>query len=161
MARETVVSNFTLKGREILSSYASYTIEGVMTARVNKGRDSYTIEERNGIAKGTSDGENEAIYIPNPKAIKSIEKNVVPLLPKKVVIKKPSDILKAVEDFDLKLIEKAAQHVPECQRLRRLSPRHKEHDQEPRQDGYQEMQYVGFFERDMPGAACSAGGHDP
>ena len=24
MARETVVSNFTLKGREILSSYASY-----------------------------------------------------------------------------------------------------------------------------------------
>ena len=107
MARETVVSNFTLKGREILSSYASYTIEGVMTARVNKGRDSYIIEERNGIAKGTSDGENEAIYIPNPKAIKSIEKNIAPLLPKKVVIKKPSDILKAVEDFDLKLIAKA------------------------------------------------------
>ena len=107
MARETIVSNFNLKGREILSSYAAYTIEGVMTARVKRGRDSWTIEERNGIAKGTSDGENEAIYIPNDKAIKSIEKNIVPLLPKKVVIKTPKDILKAVEEFDLKLIEKA------------------------------------------------------
>ena len=56
MPRETVVSNFKLKGREILSSYAAYTIEGVMTARVERGRDSWTIEERNGIAKGTSDG---------------------------------------------------------------------------------------------------------
>ena len=107
MARETVVSKFTLKGREILSSYASYTIEGVMSARVRRGKDTWTIEERNGIAKGTSDGEAEAIYIPNPKAIKSIEKNIVPLLPKKVVISKPGDILKAVEAFDLKLIEKA------------------------------------------------------
>ena len=107
MAGETIVSRFTLKGREILSSYASYTLEGVMTARVSKGRDTYTIEERNGIAKGTSDGENEAIYIPNAKAIKSIAKNIVPLLPQKVVIKKPADILKAVEEFDLKLIEKA------------------------------------------------------
>lgn len=107
MAGETIVSRFTLKGREILSSYASYTLEGVMTARVSKGRDTYTIEERNGIAKGTSDGENEAIYIPNAKAIKSIEKNIVPLLPKKVIIRKPADILKAVEEFDLKLIEKA------------------------------------------------------
>lgn len=107
MARETVVSKFTLKGREILSSYASYTIEGVMSARVRRGKDTWTIEERNGIAKGTSDGEAEAIYIPNPKAIKSIEKNIVPLLPKKVVIRKPGDILKAVEEFDLKLIEKA------------------------------------------------------
>ncbi|MFW6245295.1 MAG: hypothetical protein ACOC36_05365, partial [Fibrobacterota bacterium] len=95
MARETVVSKFTLKGREILSSYASMTLEGVMTARVQRGSDKYTIEERNGIAKGTSDGENEAIYIPNDKAIKSIDKNIAPLLPKKVVIKKPSDILKA------------------------------------------------------------------
>ena len=54
-----------------------------MTARVSKGKDSWTIEERNGIAKGTSDGENEAIYIPNDQAIKSIEKNIVPTLPKK------------------------------------------------------------------------------
>jgi enolase len=107
MAKETIITKFTLKGREILSSYAAYTIEGVMTARVQRGNDSWTIEERNGIAKGTSDGENEAIYIPNDKAIKSIEKNILPLLPKKVVIKKPSDILKAVEDFDLKLVEKA------------------------------------------------------
>ena len=90
MARETIVSNFKLKGREILSSYAAYTIEGVMTARVKRGKDSWTIEERNGIAKGTSDGENEAIYIPNDKAIKSIEKNIVPLLPYKVVIKNES-----------------------------------------------------------------------
>ncbi|MFP4015177.1 MAG: hypothetical protein ACLFVQ_13905 [Chitinispirillaceae bacterium] len=107
MARETVVSKFTLKGREILSSYASMTLEGVMTARVQRGSDSYTIEERNGIAKGTSDGENEAIYIPNDKAIKSIDKNIAPLLPKKVVIKKPSDVLKACREFDLKLVEKA------------------------------------------------------
>jgi enolase len=107
MAQETIISKFNLQGREILSSYAAYTIEGVMSARVRRGKDSWTIEERNGVAKGTSDGENEAIYIPNEKAIKSIEKNIAPLLPKKVVIKKPSDILKAVEEFDLKLIEKA------------------------------------------------------
>ncbi len=107
MPSETIVSNFKLRGREILSSYAAYTIEGVMTARVRNGKDSWTIAERNGIAKGTSDGENEAIYIPNEKAIKSIEKNIAPLLPKKVVIKKPADILRAVEEFDLKLIENA------------------------------------------------------
>jgi enolase len=107
MAQETIISKFSLKGREILSSYAAYTIEGVMSARVQRGKDSWTIEERNGIAKGTSDGENEAIYISNDKAIKSIEKNIVSLLPKKVVIRKPSDILKAVEEFDLKLVEKA------------------------------------------------------
>ena len=40
---ETVVTKFTLKGREILSSYASFTLEGVMTARVKRGRDSWTI----------------------------------------------------------------------------------------------------------------------
>jgi len=51
MARETVVSSFKLKGREILSSYAAYTLEGAMTARVKRGKDSWTIEERNGIAK--------------------------------------------------------------------------------------------------------------
>jgi len=107
MAQETIVSKFKLTGREILSSYAAYTIEGNMSARVQRGKESWIIEERNGIAKGTSDGENEAIYIPNNKAIRSIEKNIVPLLPKKVVIRKPSDILKAVEEFDLKLIEKA------------------------------------------------------
>ncbi len=107
MARETVVSNFTLKGREILSSYASFTLEGVMTARVRRGRDSWTIEERNGIAKGTSDGENEAIYIPNDEAIKSIRKNIVPLLPRRVVVRKPSDILAACEKFDMKLVKGA------------------------------------------------------
>jgi enolase len=107
MAQETTVSKFNLTGREILSSYAAYTIEGIMSARVQRGKDTWTIEERNGIAKGTSDGENEAIYIPNDKAIQSISKNIVPLLPKKAVIRKPSDILDAVEEFDLKLIEKA------------------------------------------------------
>ena len=107
MAKETTLTKFTLKGREILSSYASMTLEGVMTARVSQGKDSYTIEERNGIAKGTSDGENEAIYIANDKAIKSIEKNIVPLLPKKVVIKTPADILKACAAFDLALVKNA------------------------------------------------------
>jgi len=89
MAKETIVSNFTLKGREILSSYANFTLEGAMTAKVVRGKETWTIEERNGIAKGTSDGENEAIYIDNDKAIKSIQKNIAPLLPKKVVIKNP------------------------------------------------------------------------
>ncbi len=107
MAKETILTRFTLKGREILSSYANFTLEGVMTARVSRGKDSWTIEERNGIAKGTSDGENEAIYIPNDQAIKSIEKNIVPLLPKKVVIKSPADIIRACEEFDLKMVEKA------------------------------------------------------
>lgn len=107
MAKETILTKFTLMGREILSSYASMTLEGVMTARVQQGKDTWTIEERNGIAKGTSDGENEAIYIPNDKAIKSIEKNIVPLLPKKVVIKTPADILKACEAFDLALVKNA------------------------------------------------------
>ncbi|OFZ22695.1 MAG: hypothetical protein A2202_01350 [Bdellovibrionales bacterium RIFOXYA1_FULL_36_14] len=107
MARETIVSNFSLKGREILSSYAAFTLEGVMTASVKRGKESFNIEERNGIAKGTSDGENEAIYIPNDKAIQSITKNIGPLLPKKVVIKSPKDILKACYEFDLLLVKKA------------------------------------------------------
>jgi enolase len=107
MAKETILTKITLQGREILSSYASMTLEGVMTARVKRGKDEWTIEERNGIAKGTSDGENEAIYIPNDKAIKSIAKNIAPLLPKKVVIKTPADILKACAAFDLAMIEKA------------------------------------------------------
>ncbi len=107
MARETVITRFTLKGREILSSYASMTLEGVMTAHVSSGKNSWKIEERNGIAKGTSDGESEAIYIPNDKAIKSIDKNIAPLLPKKVTIRKPSDILDACRAFDLKMVEKA------------------------------------------------------
>ncbi|MFP4417555.1 MAG: hypothetical protein ACLFSB_09820 [Chitinispirillaceae bacterium] len=107
MPKETTVSRFTLKGREILSSYASFTLEGVMTANVKRGKNSWQIEERNGIAKGTSDGENEAVYIPNDKAIKSIEKNIAPLLPKKVVIKKPQDILDACAAFDLQLVQKA------------------------------------------------------
>jgi enolase len=107
MAQETVFTRFTLKGREILSSYANFTLEGVMTARVSRGKDAWTIEERNGIAKGTSDGENEAIYIPNDMAIESIRKNIVPLLPKKVVVKTPLDIIKACEEFDLKLVKGA------------------------------------------------------
>ncbi|OFZ26605.1 MAG: hypothetical protein A2381_16565 [Bdellovibrionales bacterium RIFOXYB1_FULL_37_110] len=107
MARETIVSNFSLKGREILSSYAAFTLEGVMSASVKRGKESFIIEERNGIAKGTSDGENEAIYIPNDKAILSIAKNIAPLLPKKVVIKTPKDILKACYEFDLQLVKKA------------------------------------------------------
>ncbi len=107
MARETIVSNFKLTAREILSSYAAFTLEGVMSARVKRGKDSWTIEERNGIAKGTSDGENEAIYIPNDQAIKSVLKNIAPLLPKKVVIRKGQDILDACAAFDLKLVEKA------------------------------------------------------
>ncbi len=107
MAQGTIVSKFHLMGMEVLSSYAAYTIEGIMSARVKQGKDTWTIHERNGIAKGTSDGENEAIYIPNPKAIRFIENKIAPLLPKKVIIKKPRDILKAVEAFDLKLVEKA------------------------------------------------------
>ena len=85
-AKETIVSNFKLMGREILSSYANFTLEGEITAKVTRGKETWTITERNGIPKGTSDGENEAIYIANDKAIKSIEKNIVPLLPKKVVM---------------------------------------------------------------------------
>lgn len=107
MARETVISNFTIKGREILSSYANFTLEGVMTAKVRRGKETWTIEERNGIAKGTSDGENEAIYIPNDKAIASIKKNISPLLPKKVVIKSPGDIINACEAFDLAMVKGA------------------------------------------------------
>jgi len=107
MADVTTLTKFTLKGREILSSYAAMTLEGAMTARVKRGKDAWTISERNGVAKGTSDGENEAIYIPNDKAIESIRKNIVPLLPKKVVIKKPADILAAVREFDLKLVQNA------------------------------------------------------
>lgn len=107
MARETVVSNFKLKARETLSSYASFTLEGELTARVKRGKDTWTISERNGIAKGTSDGECEAIYIPNSKAIKSVAKNIAPLLPKKVVIRKPEDIFKACAEFDLKIIKGA------------------------------------------------------
>ncbi len=104
---KTIISNFKLKGREILSSYAAFTLEGVMSAKVKRGKENFTITERNGIAKGTSDGEAEAIYIPNDKAIKSISKNIEPLLPKKVVISKPQDILDACGEFDLKLVEKA------------------------------------------------------
>jgi len=107
MAQETIISKFTLKGREILSSYANFTLEGVMTAYVQRGKDAWTIEERNGIAKGTSDGENEAIYIPNDKAVASIQKNIVPLLPKKIVIKTPQDIIAACDAFDLKMVQGA------------------------------------------------------
>ena len=107
MAKQTTISNFKLKGREILSSYASFTLEGEITAKVSRGRESWTITERNGIPKGTSDGENEAVYIANDKAIKSIEKNIAKLLPKKVVIKGPQDILDAAASFDLALVKGA------------------------------------------------------
>jgi enolase len=107
MAKETIVSNFTLKGREILSSYANFTLEGVMTAKVQRGKEIFILEERNGIAKGTSDGENEAIYIPNNQAILSISKHIVPLLPKKVVIKTPQDIMDACDALDLRMVKGA------------------------------------------------------
>jgi enolase len=106
-AKETVVSNFKLMGREILSSYANFTLEGEITAKVTRGKETWTITERNGIPKGTSDGENEAVYIANDKAIKSIEKNIAPLLPKKVTIKSPADILEAAAAFDLAMVKKA------------------------------------------------------
>jgi len=110
MAKETTVSNFKLKGREILSSYANFTLEGEITADVERGKESWTITERNGIPKGTSDGENEAVYIPNDQAIESIEKNITKLLPKKVTIKDPSDILEAAAEFDLAMVKKAGQN---------------------------------------------------
>ncbi len=107
MSIKTIISDFTITGREILSSYAAFTLEGEMTARVKRGSDTWTITERNGVPKGTSDGEAEAIYIANEDAIKSIEKNIVPLLPKEVVVEKPADILAAVSEFDLKLVKGA------------------------------------------------------
>lgn len=107
MAKTTTLSRFTLKGREILSSYANFTLEGEITAKVERGKETWTITERNGIPKGTSDGENEAVYIPNDKAIASIAKNIVPLLPKKVVIASPKDILDAAAAFDLALVKGA------------------------------------------------------
>src|SRR5882724_6969601 len=110
MAKETIVSNFKLKGREILSSYANFTLEGEITAKVARGKETWMITERNGIPKGTSDGENEAVYIPNDKAIKSIAKNIAPLLPKKVVIKSPKDILAAASAFDLAIVKRAGQN---------------------------------------------------
>ncbi|HNR99761.1 MAG TPA: hypothetical protein PKX48_08075 [Planctomycetota bacterium] len=103
----TIVSDFTLTGREILSSYASFTLEGEMTALVRRGRERFRIRERNGIAKGTSDGQFEAVYIPNDAAIASIRKRIARLLPKKVVIRTPRDILDAVAEFDLKLVKRA------------------------------------------------------
>lgn len=107
MAKQTTVSNFKLKGREILSSYASFTLEGEITAKASRGRETWTLTERNGIPKGTSDGENEAVYIANDKAIKSIDKNIAKLLPKKVVIKSPADILEACANFDLAIVKGA------------------------------------------------------
>jgi len=110
---KTTVTDLKLKGRETLSSYAAFTIEGEMTARVERGGDSWTIVERNGVAKGTSDGEKEAIYIPNKDAIESIQKNIVPLLPGKVSIEKPQDILDAVAAFDLELVKRAGHNKKE------------------------------------------------
>ncbi len=107
MPKETTISSFTLKGREILSSYASFTLEGEISAKVTRSKESWTITERNGIPKGTSDGENEAVYIPNDEAIESLEKNIAKLLPKKVVIKRPKDILEAAARFDLALVQHA------------------------------------------------------
>lgn len=107
MPKTTIITNFALRGREILSSYASFTLEGEITAKVARGKETWTITERNGIPKGTSDGENEAVYIPNDKAIKSIEKNIAPLLPKKIVIESPADILDAAAAFDLAIVKKA------------------------------------------------------
>jgi len=110
MATQTTITKFKLTAREILSSYAAFTLEGVMTAHVQRGKETFIIEQRNGIAKGTSDGENEAVYIPNEKAIASVTKNIVPLLPKKVVISKPQDIIEAAAAFDLKLVQGAGKN---------------------------------------------------
>lgn len=106
-ATETTVSRLKLTGREILSSYASFTLEGEITAQVTRGKETWTLTERNGIPKGTSDGENEAVYISNDKAIKSMHAKIAPLLPKKVVIRQPKDILDAVAAFDLALVKGA------------------------------------------------------
>lgn len=106
-SKSVVVSKFQLKGREILSSYAAFTLEGEITAWVERGKEKFWMTERNGIAKGTSDGENEAIYIENAKAIENIRKKINALLPKKVVIQSPQDIFEAVSAFDLKLVQKA------------------------------------------------------
>ena len=110
MAKQTTVSNFTLKGREILSSYANFTLEGEVSAKVTRGDEAWTITERNGIAKGTSDGENEAVYIANDQALASIKTNIAPLLPAQVTIGKPKDILDAAAAFDLKLVKGAGQN---------------------------------------------------
>jgi enolase len=90
-----------------LSSYASFTLEGEVSAKVKRGAETWTITERNGIPKGTSDGENEAVYIANDKAIKSLEKNISKLLPKKVTISSPADILAAAAAFDLAMVKAA------------------------------------------------------
>lgn len=106
-AQETTVSKLKLTGREILSSYASFTLEGEISAQATRGKDTWTLTERNGIPKGTSDGENEAVYIANDKAIKSLNSKIAPLLPRKVVIRSPKDILDAVAKFDLALVKGA------------------------------------------------------
>jgi enolase len=113
MKHETILTNLTLDAREILSSYAAFTLEGEMTARVFKGEDAWTLVERNGIAKGTSDGASEAIYIPNIEAIGSLKKNIVPLLPARIVIEKPRDILDYLAEFDLELVKNAGANKAE------------------------------------------------
>lgn len=110
MAKQTIVSNFSLKGREILSSYANFTLEGEVSAKVTRGDETWTVTERNGIAKGTSDGENEAVYIANDQALASITSNIAPLLPAQVSISNPKDLLDAAAAFDLKLVKGAGQN---------------------------------------------------
>jgi enolase len=110
MHREAKLSHFTLQARETLSSYASFTIEGEMTAKVSRGEEVWTITQRNGIPKGTSDGDKEALYIPNDRAIESVTRNIAPLLPKQVTIRSPQDILNAVASFDLELVKGAGQN---------------------------------------------------
>lgn len=110
MAKQTTVSGFSLKGREILSSYANFTLEGEISAKATRGDETWTVTERNGIAKGTSDGENEAVYIANDQALASMTKNIAPLLPAQVVINRPKDILDAAAAFDLKLVRGAGQN---------------------------------------------------
>ncbi len=107
---ETIVTGIKLKGRETLSSYAAMTLEGEITAKVKRGKEAFTLVECNAVPKGTSDGEAEAIYIPTKRAITSMEKNIAPLLPKKITIKKPQDILDAVYKFDLALVKGAGKN---------------------------------------------------
>lgn len=110
MTEPTRLSRLELRGREVLSSYASFTIEGEITAHVQRAGEAWTHTERNGIPKGTSDGSHEAVYLPNAAAIESLERNIAPLLPAHVLIEKPADILTVMQAFDLALVQGAGEN---------------------------------------------------
>jgi enolase len=110
MDAPTIVSRLRLRGRETLSSYASFTLEGELTAHVQRTGESWTHCERNGVPKGTSDGSHEAVYVPVADAIRSLEAHIAPLLPAQVVIEHPSDILTTLARFDLALVRGAGEN---------------------------------------------------